>query len=387
MKKSRRFFLLLTGIVVLRMAFGQSIALENITTSPGENVLVPINFTGMNNIGAILLFVEFDETVLTFNGITNISPEGTGTFYNYIPNPSRVGLSWIAPGMSGVNFPNGKYLDLEFTFNSCYSDLEFSADCEIGDWFGNIIPVTYSGATVSEPLLTLTLNVFLQGAYDPNSPGIMKTSLTTADVVPLAHPFKPALPYYGNNNPNWYFSGSENVSTLPSGCVDWVLIELRDAASLSSATASSMIAQKPCFLLSNGLVVDLDGVSIPRFCVNPSQGLFVVVRHRNHLGIMSSGPVAGFSNFYYYNFTLGPDKVAGGSGGYVEINNGLWGMVSGDINADNLINNLDITNAWRIEAGENGYFGSDSNMDAQVENKDKNDLLFLNLSKTSGVPE
>ena len=260
--------------------------------------MVPINFFGLTNIGAITLYIEFDESVLTFNGITNVVPEGYGSFSNYIPNPSRVGISWIAPGMSGVNFPDGKYLDLQFTFFGCASDLIFASNCEIGDWYGNVINVTYINGSVTAPMVTFNLDVFLQGAYEEGAEGSMRTDLLNEGLIPANQPFDPALPYYSNNDPVWYYSGPESAGTIAAGTVDWVLVELRDAVSVITATEATIIAQKPCLLISDGSVVDIDGFSTPEFCVSFNQEAFVVIWHRNHLGIMSSGPVPGFGGSY-----------------------------------------------------------------------------------------
>lgn len=378
-------FMFLIWVAGLQHAFTQTVSLDNITANTGEDILVPINFYGMTNLGAITLFIEFNESVLTFNGITNVVPEGNGTFYNYIPNPSRVGLSWIAPGMSGVDFPDGKYLDLQFTFLGGASDLIFASNCEIGDWYGNVINVTYINGSASAPAVTFNIDVFLEGAYQYESGGAMRTDLFNAGNIPANQPYSPVLPYFGNSNPAWYYAGTESTATIPAGTVDWVLIQLRNAATAVEATGATIVAQKACFLLSNGSVVDSDGNN-PVFYTSFNDGAFVVIWHRNHLGIMSSVPVAGFGGSYFYDFTTGAGKVAGGSAGYVVLESGVWGMAAGDINADKIINVYDKA-LWEINAASQGYSGADANLDIQVNNPDKNEHVLQNNAKISGIPD
>lgn len=80
-------FLMNTGLIT-----AQTITVGSATANPGDNIQVPITFNDMNNIGAITLFILYDPAVLTFNGITNLVPEGIGTISNGMTNPTRVGI-------------------------------------------------------------------------------------------------------------------------------------------------------------------------------------------------------------------------------------------------------------------------------------------------------
>jgi hypothetical protein len=377
------FLMVLNSVLVM----SQSVSIGNLTASPGENINVPININNLNNVGAITLFILYDPGVLTFNGITNIIPEGSGTLGNGMTNPTRVGIVWSA-STGGVNFPNGKYLDLQFTFLGGLSSLDFTSNCEIVDWDANPINATYTDGSVSSPSVNFNLTVFMEGAYQIGSGGMMSTDLLNTGSIPESQPYGPELPYYGNLNPTWYYEGMENLTNLPSNTVDWVLVELRDAATAVQATEATIVAQKACLLMSNGSIRELDGVSIPSFFTSFSQGAFVVVWHRNHLGIMSANPVAGLNNNYTYNFSLGSNKVYGGAAGYKNLETGinLWGMAAGDINGDKMINIIDKTNGWEVEASKRGYKGPDTDVNGQVDNIDKNDFILRNNTKASGVP-
>jgi hypothetical protein len=140
----------------------QSIELGNVAAELGDTVLVPINFTSMQNIGAITLFIIYDPSSLEFAGITNIVSEAQGILANggFQPliNNTAIGIVWSA-NTAGVNFPNGKFLDLKLVFTNTNSSLNFYTNyCEIADWDANILSVTYQnggiyinqGATYSE---------------------------------------------------------------------------------------------------------------------------------------------------------------------------------------------------------------------------------------------
>ena len=67
----------------------------------------------------------------------------------------------------------------------------------------------YYGMTVAN------VKAWLQGPY---SSGAMTTSLNTAGYIPMSHPYAVAP---------WNYGGTESVTGIPAGVVDWVLVELR----------------------------------------------------------------------------------------------------------------------------------------------------------------
>jgi hypothetical protein len=258
--------------------------------------------------------------------------------------------------------------------------------------------VTFSGATSASgnnrlenivlresTAITLNLKVFLEGPYDAAT-NVMSTALLTNNLIPLGQPFNPSLPYYGNNTPKWLYNGTQSVTSFPAGTVDYVLIELRDAASPATATSATRIAQVPALLKSDGSIVSLDG-SLPSFTNTITNFLHIVIWSRNHVGIMSSGNITP-GGTVVWDFTTGSSQVYNGVAGYKEIETGVWGMAVGDINADG---NVDATDksplGWKVDAGKKGYLGADLNMNTQVSNKDKNDFWVPNNNiKSTQVP-
>jgi hypothetical protein len=218
---------------------------------------------------------------------------------------------------------------------------------------------------------SLEIRVMLEGAFNGDG---MNNDMNT--MLPLTQPYN----VYPFN-----YNGTETVGTVPGNIVDWVLVELRDATSPALATDATTVARKAGFLKSDGSVVDLDGVTNLQFNVSVSDKLFLVIRHRNHLGILSFYPIINNNGTASYDFTTGSVKAYGSLSGYKELSTGVWGMVSGDGNADGIINDSDKLPDWQLKAGEQGYIFSDYDLDSQVDNRDKDDLWLPNMGLSSQI--
>ena len=203
---------------------------------------------------------------------------------------------------------------------------------------------------------SLAMKVFLEGPYDASA-NEMKTSLH--NFIPLNQPF--------SGSP-WNYSGSESVTAVPVDIVDWVLVDLRDAASPSLAIPSTSKAVRACFLRKDGTIVSLDGVSSPEFNNVAVNNLYLVTRHRNHLAIMSSAGMTPAGNSYSYDFSTAVTQAYGGNTGYKQIDNSpiRFGMVGGDIVNDGQIALTDFT-SWATNGGMTGvYHAADADLDGQV---------------------
>ncbi|MBN1340791.1 MAG: hypothetical protein JXA03_15790, partial [Bacteroidales bacterium] len=192
---------------------------------------------------------------------------------------------------------------------------------------------------------TLDLRVFLEGPFNSSS-GTMDTWLYANNLIPMSQPYDPPLPYFGNMDPLWYYTGTESVASMPVDVVDWIVLELRDAPDAAAAVSAATFATKALFLLSDGSVTDMDGLSFPFFIEPVTNGLFAVVYHRNHLPVMNSAPIPVINGMYSWDYTTGADKVYGGSLGYKEITPGIWGMIAADGNADGQVNASDKNEVW-----------------------------------------
>jgi hypothetical protein len=223
--------------------------------------------------------------------------------------------------------------------------------------------------------IDLDLLVFLEGPYNGLE---MKTGLNSKGMIPLNQPY---------NQPPWDYPGTESVTAMPNAdVVDWILIELRDAPDAVSAITDTRIAMQAAFLLKDGSVVGTDGSAILQFNNAFTKQLFVIVWHRNHLGIMTASGVTLSGGVYEYDFSIAASQVHGGSDGHKDLGAGVWGMIAGDANQDNLVDISDKTH-WSAFAGKAGYLSSDLNLDGEVNNPDKNETWQTNLNKGSQIPE
>ena len=222
--------------------------------------------------------------------------------------------------------------------------------------------------------IDLNVLVYLEGPYDMGS---MITILKDDGQIPHNQPY--------NVSP-WFYTGTESVAAIPDNVVDWVLVDLRDAPSATAALPATSAEMQAAFILNNGSVVGLDGSSVLQFTAAISNDPHVVVWHRNHLGVLSATSPVETSGIYTYDFSTALAQAFGGGLGYKLIDTGIYGMAGGDANGDGVIDAADKA-LWIGQAGTKGYKASDLDLDMQVNNIDKNDLMIENQDLSSQVPD
>jgi len=166
------------------------------------------------------------------------------------------------------------------------------------------------------------------------------------------------------NTSPWNYAGIESVTagffTSHTNIVDWVLVELR------TGPASATVATRAAFLKNDGTIVDLDGLSPVLFTGLSAGNYYIVIRHRNHLAVMSANSVSLSGIGSLYNFTTAQTQ-AYGTNPMAALAGGGFGLYAGDSNKDGQITVLDF-NTWNFntKAGQTGYVADDMNLDAQV---------------------
>ncbi len=169
-------------------------------------------------------------------------------------------------------------------------------------------------------LLQADVKTILQGAWNGTS---MNTTLRNNNLIPLAQPYATA-PY---NITGLNYAGTESRTTLPANAVDWVLLELR------STPAGAAVGRSVGIVLSNGTVVDGFYDGPVEFQNVPDGDYYVIIKHRNHLAIMSAAPVT-FPNLTGYDFSAAMAKAWGTGTQMAALGGGKFGMHGGNVNLD-----------------------------------------------------
>ena len=128
--------------------------------------------------------------------------------------------------------------------------------------------------------ISLSAKVYLQGALlgVPATDALMRDDLRMKSLIPLQHPYSSLSPLTTITPPT---SAVFNV-TGANAIVDWVFVELR-----SNTNSSTIVDSRPAFIQRDGDIVDTDGISPVVFKTATPGNYYVVVKHRNHLGVMS----------------------------------------------------------------------------------------------------
>ena len=213
------------------------------------------------------------------------------------------------------------------------------------------------------------VRVFLQGPYNG---GQMTTALT-----------KPTTSTYSDSR-----TVAANVTSIPSSITDWVQIQLRSTYNGAAVISKSVLLNK------NGYIVSDDGKNqLYALDVTAGNYYYIVIKHRNHLTIMSKDSILLSSNSVLYDFTSAqttafPTKTIPSAKPMADLGSGKFGMYAGDMNQDKQVTTTDYT-LWFNSAfnNESGYKTPDCDLNGHVTTSDYTlwyNNAFLNVS--SKVP-
>lgn len=232
-----------------------------------------------------------------------------------------------------------------------------------------------SGANGAQSLLSFDVKVYAQGVFTGSSPALAST-ISGETYFPTTQPFGGAS-FVGTP---MHYLGTETVGgSAPAGTIDWVLVEIRTNGRARADSATTVAA----LLMEDGSIRDTDGVSLPMAVVLVSGSHYVVVRHRNHMPVMSEGFVAfSGSTPTPYDFTTAATQAY--LGGMTALGSS-WGMLAGDGNGQNGVTASDKALWTSQNGGPAGYNEADFNLSGSVTASD-NALWVANNGSGSPVP-
>ncbi|MEM9991616.1 MAG: CUB domain-containing protein, partial [Bacteroidota bacterium] len=115
--------------------------------------------------------------------------------------------------------------------------------------------------------VSISPKVYLQGPWVGSS---MNNNLGSSNMIPTTSP---------------YSDGKTATTSVLANMIDWVYVEIRDPA-----TGMNVLEGQSALLRPDGTVVDVDGAS-PLIISQNAGNYHVVIRHRNHLSIMTGTAV------------------------------------------------------------------------------------------------
>jgi len=133
--------------------------------------------------------------------------------------------------------------------------------------------------------------------------------------------------------------------------------------------------------------VDIDGTSPVSFFIKAGD-YYIVIRHRNHLSIMSANPISLSESSDLYDFTIA-QSMAYGTNPMKELEAGVFGMLAGDGNSDGGVDALDKNLVWRPQNGTTWEYTKygDFNLDGGIDALDLNLKWRPNNGTGTQVPE
>lgn len=210
------------------------------------------------------------------------------------------------------------------------------------------------------------IKAFLHGPYITG--GTMRHDL---------HPYLPLVsPYDGQE-----LDALPDVS--PRYLVDWVFVELR-----INPTDESEQGQN-AFILDDGTVVSILGTPYLTFSGLTQRDYHVIIRHRNHLGIMSASPhylPPSDWELDIIDLTILNSVYGGNVLGVKVVEPGVLAMYAGDADRDGAVFNSDRNLYWSSQIGQSGYKAADFNLDGNVFNTDLNLYWRINFGRQSQIP-
>ncbi|MEP0262381.1 M4 family metallopeptidase [Dokdonia sp.] len=341
-----------------------SVSFNELTTIDiTNNVLLESFYCNSNDITAIdvslntnIKFTNFSDNLFTQLDFSGNSLLSFSSFNNNMLESLNV--------QNGTNESLVLYISASGNPNlTCV--LVDNVDYSTTSWTDIDVQTSYNETSC---FVSITPKVFLQGAItNPNTgeESLMRDDLRIADVLPTTSPYTDALTC---DITVFDTTGNDAI-------VDWVWIELRDATDNTTVLASTS-----ALLQRDGDVVAIDGTSAVSIDIAAAD-YYVVINHRNHLGIRTANTIALSATSTVVNLSTDVTSVTGETLALKDMGDGIYAMYAGDVVSDGSVLNTDITEALSTSGEINVYTNADADMDGNILNTDISILIQLNAGK------
>jgi hypothetical protein len=334
-----------------------------------------VSFSALNGTVTSSVGTVSGNTVINIpvgtNAVLTITPSSTACNSQSITVTSPVSCATpsCTDGSVGISFSTscniGGTYNIIYTTSIAGTNVTSSAN-SFANLTGTVtLTVTKPGCSpqsvvVSAPAcvvntdVKLQLKVFLQGAFfSPSgaSDALMRDNLRTLGVIPNTEPYTAMA---NSRFTKFSDAGGQSIgagvltNTGNDAIVDWVFVELRDAAN-----PATILKTRAALVQRDGDVVEAsDGITPVTFTGAVGTSYYVSVKHRNHLGAMTATAITMSGTGTVVDFTTmnsaqlwdkGLVLSDGTLGSYngseqVTLGNGKMGLWAGNArNADNKV--------------------------------------------------
>jgi len=317
------------------------------TIGRNENVTIPIKISGVTSLRGFSIAITYDTNYLTsvpsdLSEEDFLSNSGDPTQWYVAGSDGNYTATCAILGVTNGSSGSGTLFSINLTG---LSPTTGGAEISIGsiilrDVMNEMIVVdNVNGSIVNVDCpVYADVTLFLEGAYNEET-HCMTTLLHNS--IPLNSPYNDAI----------------TVASIPDCVVDWVFVELRSCLTGTPLCAKSM------FLKSDGHLCD-PYYDHPGFANLECGCYYVVIKHRNHLAVISSNTCQFTDEGSIEDLDLTTESNIYGNSGVIRLEENTCGICCGDIDGDCELSTTDYVqwfNAFFL--GSNGYNSSDVNLD------------------------
>ncbi|WP_299886419.1 M4 family metallopeptidase [uncultured Lacinutrix sp.] len=209
-----------------------------------------------------------------------------------------------------------------------------NATYSVTTWVGYIDPQIMFSDTECILDYKLEAKAYLQGAaLNPNTgeETLMRDDLRVTGLITTTSPYTDAATCASTV---FNTGGTAGTGIIDDDIVDWVWVELRD-----QTDNTLIVTSQSALLQRDGDIVDVDGISSLTFSLS-SGDYYIVIKHRNHLSIMSKNIISLSTTSTIIDFTDANNQITYGTDAQTTYGmlSGIVAMWAGDANGDGQLN-------------------------------------------------